>query len=75
MGAGYVLYVIVTPEGAPRKRASQGRTLMVYEDLDVAKRQCRIGDAVMRLPLDLGQEPVHIRARKQVNIEDDDGDA
>lgn len=69
MGAGYILYVVVDDQGKPRRRkgkyASSKGTLMVYEEIGTAKSQCRVGDAVMRLPLDLGQEPVHIRERKE----------
>lgn len=70
MGAGHILYVVIDDQGKPRRRRNKSRanytgTLMVYEDIGVAKAQCRVGDAVMRLPLDLGQEPVHIRERKE----------
>ena len=73
MAAGHILYVVVSPEGTPRKRTAG--TLMIYEQLGDAKRLCRVGDAVMRLSLDLSQEPVFIKGRKMPNIEDDDGDA
>lgn len=73
MGSGFIFYVVVTADGQPRRR-KHGGTLMVYEQIARAKSMCRKGDAVMRLPMDLGQEPVFIKGQP-VEAEDDDGDA
>lgn len=70
MGAGFVFYSVVDSDGRPRKRR-QGNTYMIYDDLGVAKRQCRVGDAVVEMTLDLGREPLYIKARK----DETDGDA
>lgn len=65
MGAGFVFYCVVDAEGRPRKRRNQSTgTFMIYDELGVAKRQCRIGDAVCEMTLDLGREPLFIKARK-----------
>lgn len=71
MGAGFIFYVVVDPEGNPRRRRNQS-TFMIYRELSTAKGKCRDGDAVVEMTLDLGREPLYIKTRKSV---DPDGDA
>lgn len=70
MGAGFVFYCVVDPEGNPRRRKGSPTAYMIYQELSTAKGQCRVGDAVVEMTLDLGREPLYIKARKQ----DVDGD-
>lgn len=67
MASGHVLYCVITPEGKPRRRRTrkgQGTgSLMIYSELGEAKKQCRDGDAVMEMTLDLGREPLYIRGQ------------
>lgn len=70
MGAGFVFYCVVDSEGNPRKRRG-GSTYMIYASITTAKAKCRVGDAVVEMTLDLGREPLYIRARKQEADDDD----
>lgn len=72
MGAGHIFYVVVDPEGNPRLTRGKGKHFMIYSERSTAQGQCREGDAVMEMTLDLGREPLYIRSRKQ---EVDDGES
>lgn len=67
MGQGYILYAVVNAHGKLRRRgdtrAAATGSFMVYDSLAVAKRQCRDGDSVVQLELDLDRQPLFIKGQ------------
>lgn len=62
MGVGYVFYVVITPEGKPR-REQRTRKFMIYDSEKVAKGKCREGDSVAKMTWDSDQEPIFIKGQ------------
>lgn len=62
MGAGYVFYVVITPEGKPR-RIKQGGSFMIYDSLPIAKGKCREGDSVSEMTWDSDRNPLFIKEK------------
>ncbi len=64
MGDARSLYAVVNREGQLRKRTrAQGGAPMVYETLSAARRQCRDGDSVVEMYLNLDREPLFTRGK------------
>jgi hypothetical protein len=65
MGDAVALYAVITREGKIKRKAwKQGRGLLIYDAIGDAKRQCREGDSVVELYLNLDREPLFIREKK-----------